>query len=139
MQPVIIGWSFNSSRLLWFLFCVNHKTKISFSLFFIQALVHFMLMQHCVVKILFCTNIGPMSGRFNQLSGVTCRVLTSSVVDLGGNCIVIENFTASIGDLMVTNWVYWRHDSRACKQIFTTIKSTVDAMKFSNTIQLSPL
>ena len=62
-----------------------------------------MLMQHCVVNILFCTNIGPMSGRFNQLSGVTCRVLTSSVVDLGGNCIVIENFTASIGDLMVTN------------------------------------
>jgi len=27
---------------------------------------------------------------------------------LGDNCIVFENFTASIGDLMVANWVYWR-------------------------------
>ena len=25
---------------------------------------------------------------------------------LGDNCIVFENFTASIGDLMVANWVY---------------------------------
>jgi hypothetical protein len=25
---------------------------------------------------------------------------------LGDNCIVFENFTASIGDLPVANWVY---------------------------------
>jgi len=29
---------------------------------------------------------------------------------------------ASIGDLMVANWVYWRRDSRASKCIFATIK-----------------
>jgi hypothetical protein len=29
---------------------------------------------------------------------------------LGDNCIVFENFTASIGDLMVANLVYWRCD-----------------------------
>ena len=29
-------------------------------------------------------------------------------VKLGDNCIVFENFTASLGDLMVINWVYWR-------------------------------
>ena len=43
---------------------------------------------------------------------------------LGDNCIVFENFTASIGDLMVANWVYWRR--------------YIDAVKLSNTIQLSP-
>jgi hypothetical protein len=57
---------------------------------------------------------------------------------LGDNCIVFENFTASIGDLMVANWVYLRHLSEASKRIFATIKSTIDAVKFSNTIQLSP-
>jgi len=36
---------------------------------------------------------------------------------LGDNCIVFENFTASIGDLMVANWVYWRCISGACKWI----------------------
>jgi hypothetical protein len=40
---------------------------------------------------------------------------------------------------MVANWVYWRRVSRASKWIFVTIKSTIDAMKFSNTVQLSPL
>jgi hypothetical protein len=30
-------------------------------------------------------------------------VLVWSVVNLGDNCIVFENFTASIGDLMVAN------------------------------------
>jgi len=35
---------------------------------------------------------------------------------------------ASIGDLMVANWVYWRRYSRASKQIFGTIKSTIDVM-----------
>jgi len=30
------------------------------------------------------------------------------VEHLRDNCIVFENFTASIGDLMVANWVYWR-------------------------------
>jgi hypothetical protein len=59
-------------------------------------------------------------------------------VQLGDNCIVFENFTASIGDLMVANWVYWRIASRASKRIFATMKSTIDAVKFSNTIQLSP-
>ena len=57
---------------------------------------------------------------------------------LGDNCIVFENFTVSIGDLMVANWVYCRRDSGANKQIFATIKSTIDAMKVSKTIQLSP-
>ena len=57
---------------------------------------------------------------------------------LGDDCIVFENFTASIGDLMVANWVYWRRVSGASKRIFATIKSTIDATKISNTIQLSP-
>jgi len=57
---------------------------------------------------------------------------------LGDNCIVFENFTASIGDLMVANWVYWQRVSGASKRIFATIKTPVDAVKFSNTIQLSP-
>ena len=30
---------------------------------------------------------------------------------LGDNCIVFENFTVSIRDLMVANWVYWRRES----------------------------
>ena len=30
-----------------------------------------------------------------------------TVEQLGDNCIVFENFTASIGDLMVANCVYW--------------------------------
>jgi len=33
---------------------------------------------------------------------------------LGDNCIVFDNFTASIGDLMVANWVYWRRDMKSC-------------------------
>ena len=37
---------------------------------------------------------------------------------------------ASVGDLMVTNWVYWRRVSGASKRIFVTIKSTIDAVKF---------
>jgi len=41
---------------------------------------------------------------------------------LGDNYIVFENFTASIGDLMVANWVYWRRASGASKRIFATIK-----------------
>ena len=57
---------------------------------------------------------------------------------VGDNGIVFENFTASIGDLMVANLVYWRSVSGASKRIFATIKSMIDAMKFSNTIQLSP-
>ena len=51
-------------------------------------------------------------------------------LDLGDNCIVFENFMASIGDLMVTNWVYWRRVSGASKRIFATMKSTIDAVKF---------
>ena len=57
---------------------------------------------------------------------------------LGNSCIVFENFTASIGDLMVASWVYWRLDSGASKRIFATMQSTIDAVEFSNTIQLSP-
>ena len=49
---------------------------------------------------------------------------------LGDNCIVFENFTASIWYLMATNWVDWRHVSGASKQIFATIQSTIDAVKF---------
>ena len=57
---------------------------------------------------------------------------------LGDNCIVFENFTASIGDLIVANWVHWRRVSGTSKRIFATIKSTIDALKFSSTKQLSP-
>ena len=39
---------------------------------------------------------------------------------------------------MVANRVYWRRDSGAIKRIFGTIKSTIDAVQFSNTIQVSP-
>ena len=56
---------------------------------------------------------------------------------LGENCIELANFTTSILDLMVANWIYWWHVSRDSKRIFATIKSTIDAVKFSNTIQLS--
>jgi hypothetical protein len=41
-------------------------------------------------------------------------------------------------DLIVTNCVYWRRVSGAIKWIFTTIKSTIDVVKISNTIQLFP-
>jgi hypothetical protein len=42
---------------------------------------------------------------------------------LGDNCIVFENFTASVGDLMVANWVNgylrpWNRQFRWCLQIF---------------------
>jgi hypothetical protein len=37
-------------------------------------------------------------------------------LDLGDNCIVFENFTASIGYLMVTNWVYLRPSNRQLMQ-----------------------
>ena len=48
------------------------------------------------------------------------------VYKLGDNyCIVFKNFTASIGDLMAANWVYWRRDPGASKRIFATIKSTI--------------
>jgi hypothetical protein len=57
---------------------------------------------------------------------------------LGDSCIVFENFTASIGDLMVASCVYWRRVSGASKRKFATMKSPIDAVKFSNTIQLSP-
>ena len=46
-------------------------------------------------------------------------------VYLGDNYIVFENFTASIGDLMVVNLVYWRCDSGASKRKYATFKSTV--------------
>ena len=44
---------------------------------------------------------------------------------------MLENSTALIGDLMAKSWVYWQW-------IFATIKSTIDTVKCSNTIQLSP-
>jgi len=31
-----------------------------------------------------------------------------NLIKFGDNCIVFENSTASIGDLMAANWVYWR-------------------------------
>jgi hypothetical protein len=33
--------------------------------------------------------------------------------------------------LMIANWVYWRRVSGASKRIFATIKSTIDAVKYS--------
>jgi ABC-type glutathione transport system ATPase component len=44
---------------------------------------------------------------------------------------------AEVLDVMVANSVYWRRDSGGSKRIFATIKSRIDAVKFSNTIQLS--
>jgi hypothetical protein len=60
------------------------------------------------------------------------------VIEKGDYCIVFENFTASIGDLMFANGIYWPRVSGISKQTFATIKSTIDAVKFSNTIQVSP-
>ena len=57
---------------------------------------------------------------------------------LGDNCIAFENFTASIGDVMVANCVYLRRVNGANKRIFATNKSAINAVKFSNIIQLSP-
>jgi hypothetical protein len=39
---------------------------------------------------------------------------------------------------MVVNWVYWQRVNEASKRIFAIMKSTIDAVKFSKTIQLSP-
>jgi hypothetical protein len=60
-----------------------------------------------------------------NLSYIWVSTRTWGDFHLGDNCIVFENVTASIGDLMVAYWVYWQLVSR-------------DAVKFSNTIQLSP-
>ena len=46
---------------------------------------------------------------------------------LEDNYIVFENITASIWDLMVANWAYWRR-----------VKSTIVVVKCSNIIQLFP-
>jgi hypothetical protein len=35
---------------------------------------------------------------------------------------------ASIGDLMIANWVYWRRVRGANKRIFATMKLTIDAI-----------
>jgi hypothetical protein len=52
------------------------------------------------------------------------------------NCTIV---TASIGDLIFANSVYWRCVNGASKWIFASIKSTIDAetVKFSNTLQIS--
>jgi len=39
----------------------------------------------------------------HSVGGVMIRMSAQSAVELGDNCIVFENFTASIGDLMVAN------------------------------------
>jgi hypothetical protein len=41
-------------------------------------------------------------------------------VQLGDNNIVFENFMVSIGDLMVSNWAYWRHNSGAWEELTDT-------------------
>ena len=46
--------------------------------------------------------------------------------------IVIETFTASIGDLLVVNWVYWRRVNGDSKRIFAAMKSSIDAVKLQN-------
>jgi hypothetical protein len=56
---------------------------------------------------------------------VISKPYVETVEQLGDNCIVFENFTASIGDLMVANCVYWRRVSGASKQIFATLQSTI--------------
>ena len=52
--------------------------------------------------------------------------------------IVFENFTASIGDFMVTSIRLLDPLIRHQSTQFATIKSLFDAVRFSNTIQLSP-
>jgi hypothetical protein len=75
---------------------------------------------------------------FEDTKGLIRRRNSKETIQLGDDCIVFENFMVSIGDLMVANWVYCRRVSEASKRIFTTIKSTIDTVKFSNKIQLSP-
>ena len=70
--------------------------------------------------------------------GNLTRLWLSCLGHLGDNCIVFANFTPSIGDLMVANWAYWRRDNGTSKRIFAIIKSTIDVVKFTNTIHLSP-
>ena len=69
---------------------------------------------------------------FEDTKGQIRRRNSKETIQLGDDCIVFENFTLSIGDLMVANWVYCRRVSEARKRIFATIKSTIDTVKFSN-------
>ena len=73
--------------------------------------LYFCLMTYCDVKCYIVLLINVIS---------MCKCFIAHY--LGDNCIVFENFTASIGDLMVANWVYWGRVSRASKRIFATIK-----------------
>jgi hypothetical protein len=52
------------------------------------------------------------------------------------NCIEFENFTASIVNLMVANIRLLAPLTRRQQTQFATIKSPIDTVKFSNTIQL---
>jgi hypothetical protein len=52
--------------------------------------------------------------------------------------IVFEHFTASIVDFMVANIRLLAPLTRRQQTQFATIKSPIDAVKCSNTIQLSP-
>jgi len=56
----------------------------------------------------------------------------------GDNWIVFEYFTASIVDFMVANIRLLAPLTRLQYTQFATIKSPIDAVQFSNTIQLSP-
>ena len=52
--------------------------------------------------------------------------------------IVFENFTVSVVDLMVANIRLLAALARRQQTQFAIIKSPIDAVKVSNTIQLSP-
>ena len=64
---------------------------------------------------------------------------TGTLLMLRDTCIVFEHFTASIGYLMVANWIYWWRVRGASIWIFASTKSTTDAVKFSNTLICSHL
>jgi len=68
------------------------------------------------------TKNNPDVGHF-LCANIYGQLLYISILYLGDNCIVFENFTASIGDSLVANWVYLRRASGASKRIFATIKS----------------
>ena len=61
------------------------------------------------------------------INATFCIITVWETWYLGDNCIVFENFTASIEDLMVANWVYWQPWNRQLMP-----------WNFQNTIQLSP-
>lgn len=66
-------------------------------------------------------------------------VILEFIIILGDNCIVMKICFHQLVIWWSEIWVYWQHISWASKQIFSTIKSAIDACKSSNTLWLSQL